>query len=409
MRLAGAQRLRGPHLLRRGPWPDRGPGGGNLPAGYLPLPSNLVTQADSVVTKLRQIASGQSTSSRASTSTSPSGASPTPGGPATATTPPEHARSHRPKRAAPVGRLLAELLGGRQHLRGGRARVDSHGAGHRATDGATRGGHHAGAARWADPQRHRRRVHHRDRWRGWADCCCATAGCRAGRGGQAMSPALQHRASAGKVAFAGQEHPPGQFTLQGDRWALPSRLRPGHRWKGKPSHETQTPRGRRTLPRSGHRRDGDREHLRLAAVPGARLRRRHHDLRGRQLGHHPGRHQPVRAGPGWQHALGPQYATNQVSQAVHEVITPAKEARSADGTPKPLATQQNCSYDRPNGSGEGQAALRLSINPASAAAPLVAPTRRSRASLTSGGPPVPRAATPAPPVSSSSSPSGWTT
>ena len=67
--------------------------------------------------------------------------------------------------------------------------------------------------------------------------------------------------------------------------------------------------------------------------------------------------------------LGSQYATNQVSQAVHEVITPAKEARSADGTPNPLAAQQNCSYDRPNGSGEGQAALRLSINPASAAAP----------------------------------------
>ena len=57
-----------------------GQAAGNLPAGYLPLPSNLVTQADSVVTKLRQIASGQSTSSpSSSTSTSPSGASPTPG------------------------------------------------------------------------------------------------------------------------------------------------------------------------------------------------------------------------------------------------------------------------------------------------------------------------------------------
>ena len=66
--------------------------------------------------------------------------------------------------------------------------------------------------------------------------------------------------------------------------------------------------------------------------------------------------------------LGSQYATNQVSQAVHEVITPAKEARNADGTPNPLAAQQNCSYDRPNGSGEGQAALRLAINAASTAA-----------------------------------------
>jgi hypothetical protein len=66
--------------------------------------------------------------------------------------------------------------------------------------------------------------------------------------------------------------------------------------------------------------------------------------------------------------LGSQYATNQVSQAVHEVITPAKEARNADGTPNSLAAQENCSYDRPNGSGEGQAALRLSINTASTAA-----------------------------------------
>jgi hypothetical protein len=66
--------------------------------------------------------------------------------------------------------------------------------------------------------------------------------------------------------------------------------------------------------------------------------------------------------------LGSWYATNQVSQATHEVITPAKEARNADGTPNSTAAQQNCSFDRPNGSGEGQAALRLSINAASTAA-----------------------------------------
>jgi phosphate transport system substrate-binding protein len=57
-----------------------------------------------------------------------------------------------------------------------------------------------------------------------------------------------------------------------------------------------------------------------------------------------------------------------VTQAVHEIITPAKEARNADGTPNPLAAQENCSFDRPNGSGEGQAALRLSVNPSSTAA-----------------------------------------
>jgi hypothetical protein len=60
---------------------------GNLPAGYLPLPSTLVQQANADVTKLRQIASGQSTSSP-SASTSPSGSSPTSGGPAAATFPP---------------------------------------------------------------------------------------------------------------------------------------------------------------------------------------------------------------------------------------------------------------------------------------------------------------------------------
>ena len=62
------------------------------------------------------------------------------------------------------------------------------------------------------------------------------------------------------------------------------------------------------------------------------------------------------------------YATNQVTQAVHEVVTGAKEARNADGTANPLGIPAQFSFDRPNGSGEGQAALRLAINPASTAA-----------------------------------------
>jgi hypothetical protein len=62
------------------------------------------------------------------------------------------------------------------------------------------------------------------------------------------------------------------------------------------------------------------------------------------------------------------YATNQVTQATHEVVAGAKEARNADGTLNPLGVPAQFSFDRPNGSGEGQAALRLSINPASTAA-----------------------------------------
>jgi len=65
-----------------------GQAAGNLPAGYLPLPSNLVTQANAVVTKLRQIASGKSTPTPSASTSPSSGSSPTPGGPATATTPP---------------------------------------------------------------------------------------------------------------------------------------------------------------------------------------------------------------------------------------------------------------------------------------------------------------------------------
>lgn len=55
---------------------------GDLPAGYLPLPSNLVTQANAVVTKLRQIAGGQPTSpATPTTSVIPTS---TTGGPSTA-------------------------------------------------------------------------------------------------------------------------------------------------------------------------------------------------------------------------------------------------------------------------------------------------------------------------------------
>ena len=52
--------------------------------------------------------------------------------------------------------------------------------------------------------------------------------------------------------------------------------------------------------------------------------------------------------------LGSYNAVNPVTAVAHEVITPA------DGT-----AGVNCSFARPNGSGEGVGALRLSINPAS--------------------------------------------
>jgi phosphate transport system substrate-binding protein len=57
-----------------------------------------------------------------------------------------------------------------------------------------------------------------------------------------------------------------------------------------------------------------------------------------------------------------------VTGAAHEVVAGAKEARNADGTLNPVGVPAQFSFDRPNGSGEGQAALRLSINPASSAA-----------------------------------------
>ena len=50
--------------------------------------------------------------------------------------------------------------------------------------------------------------------------------------------------------------------------------------------------------------------------------------------------------------LGSYNAVNPVTQVAHEIITPA------DGT-----SGANCSFTRPNGSGEGVANLRLAINP----------------------------------------------
>jgi hypothetical protein len=61
-------------------------------------------------------------------------------------------------------------------------------------------------------------------------------------------------------------------------------------------------------------------------------------------------------------------AFNPVSATAHELITPSKEQFSAAGVPNPNAAPLNANFTRPNGSGEGQAALRLSINPGSTAA-----------------------------------------
>jgi len=59
--------------------------------------------------------------------------------------------------------------------------------------------------------------------------------------------------------------------------------------------------------------------------------------------------------------LGSFNAVNPVNQTPHEIITPVNKAAG------------NCSFTRPNGSGEGLAALRKSINQATTAAQLAAP------------------------------------
>jgi phosphate transport system substrate-binding protein len=66
--------------------------------------------------------------------------------------------------------------------------------------------------------------------------------------------------------------------------------------------------------------------------------------------------------------LGSYNAVNPVTAVAHEVITPA------DGT-----ASVNCSFARPNGSGEGVGALRLSINPASTLGLAAAPSPQPKA------------------------------
>ena len=56
--------------------------------------------------------------------------------------------------------------------------------------------------------------------------------------------------------------------------------------------------------------------------------------------------------------LGSYNAVNPVTAAAHEIITPVK-----------ATTGTSCSFARPNGSGEGVAALRFSVNSASGATP----------------------------------------
>ena len=62
--------------------------------------------------------------------------------------------------------------------------------------------------------------------------------------------------------------------------------------------------------------------------------------------------------------LGSFNATNPVSNAVHEVVTAAKT-----GTSSPVVAPAQCSFDRPNGSGEGVSALRLSMGSTTASPP----------------------------------------
>jgi phosphate transport system substrate-binding protein len=62
--------------------------------------------------------------------------------------------------------------------------------------------------------------------------------------------------------------------------------------------------------------------------------------------------------------LGSFNATNPVTNAVHEVVTAAKT-----GTTSPVVAPAQCSFDRPNGSGEGVSALRLSMGSTTASPP----------------------------------------
>jgi len=62
-------------------------------------------------------------------------------------------------------------------------------------------------------------------------------------------------------------------------------------------------------------------------------------------------------------------AINPVSATAHEVITPVNA--------KPNANPVNCSFTRPNGSGEGLSAFRKSINPNTTATQLAAPPQQN--------------------------------
>jgi phosphate transport system substrate-binding protein len=77
--------------------------------------------------------------------------------------------------------------------------------------------------------------------------------------------------------------------------------------------------------------------------------------------------------------LGSYNAVNPVTGAAHELITPAKASNGA-----------NCSFTRPNGSGEGVNALRYSINPSTTATQLAVPPQQgcidiARSSSAPGG------------------------
>jgi hypothetical protein len=60
--------------------------------------------------------------------------------------------------------------------------------------------------------------------------------------------------------------------------------------------------------------------------------------------------------------LGSYNATNPTSNTFHEVITPGKAGNStANGGPTNALAAEQCNFNRPNGSGEGNTALRASL------------------------------------------------
>jgi hypothetical protein len=79
-----------------------GQAAGDLPAGYLPLPPSLVTQANAAVTTLRQIAGGQPTSSPSPSASASASPSPASGGPTTAAPAGSNPQSSTPASNAPA-------------------------------------------------------------------------------------------------------------------------------------------------------------------------------------------------------------------------------------------------------------------------------------------------------------------